>query len=774
MIYRFLYTYILFCATFFICNTKLLCQHLVINEIQSSNATTIADEDGDYEDWIELYNGTDTAINLAGYYLSDDIDNPMMWAFPNVTIESCEYLLVFASGKDKTDGDFLHTNFSISSDGEPIILSNETGQIIDYFQAVSLSTDISFGRKVDGGLDIVKFYKSTPGHTNSQGVINHDVEFSKRGGIYQTSFSISLSTSDNKLIYYTTNGTIPDANSSLYTGSISLNNSLCSDADIYKIQISPDDILYVPIQDVLKSIIIRAAAFDSLGQRLGKVSTQSYFINELGVDHKNFPILSIAAEHKDLFCDTVGIFVPGTSWDPLNPNWTGNYYQRGQEWERLINVEFYEANNTLAFNQSTGLRTHGGNSRRFQQKGLRLYARSEYGKSTIDYQIFEDKNIYEFKRVVIKPFASSWSQAGIEDFLSNKLAGDLNIDNISTRPTIVYINGEYWGVYYMQERRDKYFLNYNYAVDTDNIDIIYNYYGAVHEGSSDLFHEMYNFFRDNDITVPANYNSAKQLIDIDNFIDYQILQIYIGNYDWPVNNIMLWREKTAGSKWRWIFFDGDAGFGNINHNTLQHALSTSDNHWPTNAHSTLIFRRLMENDEFKTKFFNRLENLLNSKLYKDHMQVYIDDMVQMLENEIEEQSFRFHFPESFTVWDNHINDRYFYLKERACVIENIVQNMFHINMNIPPCNNEIKESEKLFFSIFPNPATDKIIIQLEDSTYVNSISVFDMTGRLIKNISIKEYVNYKLSINCTDFGGGNYIVRITTNNSVGYKKFLII
>ena len=200
-----------------------------------------------------------------------------------------------------------------------------------------------------------------------------------------------------------------------------LNNGMCSHSDIYKIPISPENEFYLP-DSVVKGIVIRAAAFDNSGNRVSPVVTQSYFIKSLGCDFHKLPVISICADSLSLFAHDTGILVPGDLFNPEDLDNSGNYAQSDREWERQVNMEYYaEGNNGL--NQLAGLRTHGGiRVRRAQQKGLKIYAREEYGKKNFKYKIFEESDLKKFKHLIIRPFRNSFSPTGINDWLANHIA----------------------------------------------------------------------------------------------------------------------------------------------------------------------------------------------------------------------------------------------------------------------------------------------------------------------------------------------------------------
>ena len=214
------------------------------------------------------------------------------------------------------------------------------------------------------------------------------VTFSQQGGFYDETFELMLMCGSENHIRYTINGETPDANSTLYTTPLWLNESLYSKSNIYTIVNTIPSTFYLP-NDIERIITIRAAVFDSNENMISDVKTNSYIINELGYDSHGLPAISITTDSLSLFDYETGIFVPGPSYDPSDSTHTGNFHNTGKEWERLINFEFYETDNS-GVNQQCGLRTHGGASRWYQQKGMRLHAREEYGNKRFNHQFFSE------------------------------------------------------------------------------------------------------------------------------------------------------------------------------------------------------------------------------------------------------------------------------------------------------------------------------------------------------------------------------------------------
>ncbi|MFT4875929.1 MAG: hypothetical protein ACI8S2_000660 [Bacteroidia bacterium] len=747
-------------------------QTLVINEVMASNAATIADEDGDYTDWLELYNSSNTAMDLSQYWLTDDKDEKKKWHLPAIQLLPSEHLLVFCSGKDRLSGE-LHTNFKISAAGEKVRIYNESGVEIDQIESIAVFTDQSFGSKKDGSTERIIFEVPTPGFTNgSKSPYFNAVRFSQKGGIYSQSFNLELIGDDTTELFYTLDGSIPSILGIQYSKSIALDKSLLSTKNISDIVMSPDDVHHLPVGDLPQVIVLRAAKFYN-GKRISPVSTQTYLIKELTFPIIELPIVSIATDSLSLFSQDTGIFVPGIHFDKSSPNVSGNYFQTGEEWERLINVEYFSPLSNESFNQECGLRTHGSGSRKPPQKAMRIYARSEYGKSTFDGEVLIEKPFVSFKRLILKPFYSSWSQNGCTDYIAGRMAKNLNLEYLAAEPILLFVNGEYWGIYYLQERLDERYLEQNTEVEGDSIDIIESWFGQVNEGNNKNFNTLYDFINDNDLKSPANYAKITEWIDIDNFIDYQIFQAFISNYDWPDNNMKCWRERREGAKWRWIFFDADGALENITFNGFAHSTDSISVGWPTNPRATLFLRKLLKNNEFKTKYTSRLRQLLNDELHITGSVSYLDNHVTLLANEITNQSRRFGKPISELVWEESAENLRYFLSERACWMVLDAEEIFDEKFFVDGCDFVTDIFKDL--KIVPNPTTGYCqVVFTSEFKESATIQVLNLQGQEV--IRKEEFLNRRVSTVSLDLAeqlAGIYFVRIQSANQTFVGKILL-
>jgi hypothetical protein len=577
------------------------------------------------------------------------------------------------------------------------------------------------------------------------------VIFSASGGFYENSFDLTLcSNNPENRIFYTINGNIPTSQSYQYTQPLHLDENLYSRSDIYKIQMSnvPP---YIP-DSIQRIIVIRAAVFDSNGILISDIITNSYCISSLGFDNHALPVVSICADSTALFNNRTGIFIPGIYYNPSNPEWTGNYYKKGKYWERKCNVEYYMHEDTSSLNQIAGIRTHGGNSRRFQQKGLSLYAREEYGKKRFKCQVFETSYINNFKRLVLKPIKCSWSDAGIEDYVCCNIAKEINVESLETRPCTIYINGEYWGIYYIQEKPDERYLENHFYSEPENYNVMGDWLSNIVSGNSENFRQMMRWVDSTDISITENYNQLCEKIDVNCFIDYIIFEIFISNYDWPTNNMRCWQEDNG--KWRWIFYDGDATFENLDYDSFSHATDTSDNDWPTNKKSTLMFRKLLTNRNFCRIFSNRFHELCRTAFQYANTAAYKQQIADEISEEIQNQTNRFNYPQSYESWTEALSNIDTFLMYRPEKIIDDLEHFIQMSLMQNTVDSEIK--------CFPNPATNFLNIIVSNTQWgLIRIDIFDLQGRTVySDIIFCDEGENNFTIDLQNFPQGTYIVKV--------------
>lgn len=606
---------------------------LVINEVMTNNRNSIRDDDGDFEDWIEIYNNGDTPVNLAGFGLSKDSKEPFYWTFPDITIEPKSFNIIWASGKNKKDSkdeDEIHANFTLNNKDRYIILTSPDKRWKDIFILEPMGEDISFGRFPDGSSDFYGFDDGTPGEPNEgqtlvKGPNTERLEspiFSHNGGFYTEGFELSLKTVDNDAkIYYTLDGSIPTEKSKLYTEPIS---------------IFPND---------GKATVIRARAYKE-GYPKSDAVTHSYFVSKNIYESFNIPVISIVTDPDNLFDYRDGIYIPGRvfdRWREDNPDSvvTGaapaNYNQRGKLWEREASVELFETDGRRNLAQNIGIRIHGGYSRSNSLKSLALYARENYDENPyFYYDFFGNREIIKYSKILLRTSATDSKHSFFRDAFMQSLAREVGIlDTQRFKPCIVFINGDYYGIHNMREAYDKDYINSHYGINPEDVVMIKNPTGVagveIHEGfPGDEMHynKIIAFLKHQSVKNDQDYSYVKTQMDIDNFIEYNIFQIYYDNRDWPGNNVLVWRKRTEkyepdapyghDGRWRWALVDLDYGFGlyqgekAIENNSLERALEKNGPDWPNPPWSTFLLRSLLENNEFKNQFINTFADRINT------------------------------------------------------------------------------------------------------------------------------------------------------------------
>ncbi|MES2731146.1 MAG: CotH kinase family protein [Bacteroidota bacterium] len=647
-----------------------MAQGVVINEWMASNSSAVADEDGEFSDWIELYNSSNMAVQLQGYGLTDDVSIPFKWTFPSQTLAPNSFLLVFASDKDRKSGPYLHTNFKISAAGEPLQLVDAAGTVVDAVAAVTMVANASYGRQPDGSNNWVLFMSNaTPGTSNpasgNSGLAVAPV-FSQAAGFYTNPVTLSLSsTTVGGVIRYTLDGSEPTDISPLYSTPLVIQSKTGLANDLSAIptnQVKAGPSTYFPPQgEVFKANVVRAKTFLA-GASPSEAITQTYFVDLQINQRYSFPVISIATDRDGFFGGKAGIYVPGDDFNGDNDR-SGNYYQRGSAWERAANIEFFDTDRTKGFSQRVGVRIHGSASRVDPQKSLRIYADEKYGKASIQYPIFPDKPISEYKRFVLRNGGNDRSVAFIRDIFTQNLVKDLNLDTQASRSAIVFVNGEYWGIHHLDERIDKYYLASNHGVPADSLDLL-EMDRVVNEGDATHYQQMLDFMKSHDMRIKVNFDTVAKRMDMEEFINYQIAELYAANVDWPGNNLDYWRPRKAGGKWRWIFYDLDFAFGLTENSTfvknmLTYATDPNGPTFPTpnagnSPYGTFLLRTLLENDTFKTQFINRFADLLNTHFKTERVVAQLDQTQANLAPAMPEHIARWGAPASVSQWNSNV------------------------------------------------------------------------------------------------------------------------
>lgn len=732
--------YRLIFSIFLLFSQNFFSQNLVINEIITSNSSVITDDDDNYEDWVELYNSGSESINLLGYGLSDN-SNYFKWEFPEYIIQPNEHLLVWCSNKNRTNPLFpLHTNFAISSGGENITLTHPDGTVVDQIPAIIIPQNYSYGRQTDGASTFVIFQVPTPGTENhyQEEPITEEIEtpiFSVNSGFYTNDFTLQLTHANPQaVIIYTLDGSEPkleniggitynyknsyiefpdDTDGELlqntfetiiYQNELAITDRSLAPNKISAISTTYHNVPYLPQTPIFKGTVVRAKAI--INNEESKTVTKNYFVTPQGSNRYTFPIITLNVDEDIYFSYENGLNVAGSkfdTWRNENPDLTAdiftdaNYWNSGSSSEIKINFSYFE-NGIEVLNHDAGLRNQGNGSRHMRNRSVRLYAKPDYGANYFNEPFFEDYNHNNFKRIILRNSGNDGYKTGFRDAFIQRMAKNLNFETQEFTPAIVFLNSEYNGIYNIRERYDEHYFKRVFNIETNQLDFLENY-GIVDIGDADHYNDMIYYLQNNDLSITENFNHVETLLDPINYTDYYLTNIFVANYDWPANNNEYWRKKTPftpnapygqDGRWRWVLKDTDFGFNlfEVNDYEMNMLEKATKFYEPFEESadfynlSTLIMRKLLENENYKNYFVNRFADLLNSNFLTSRLVPMLDEMHQLFLPEINEHIHRWQMIQSYASWVNSVNVMRHFAQVRPEIQRNHIREKFNIESNI--------------------------------------------------------------------------------------------
>lgn len=568
----------------------------------------------------------------------------------------------------------LHTNFKLSHQGQRISLKNETG-VMDEIVVGEVQYNHSRGRYPDGSDNWCLSDAPSPCAPNSAdcntGYAQMPVALLE-SGFYAGPQTISFEpVKSDEVIRYTTNGSWPNALSALYTGPITINTSTT----------------------------LRAATFSSNPEVLpSDLVTRTYILD----DSSTLPVIFITTDSLWLFDTLTGIYVLGPNTDTTVesfPYWgTANYYQ---DVEIPGHVEYLDGNLQKQMGQDCSIKIHGNFSRGWPQKSFRFVANDKYGDGTFDFAPFPDKpEVKNFKSFNVRNGGVDYNTLHFRDGLMNRGARELHLDIMDESPCLVYINGSYWGVYGLREREDENYIESNYSIPSDQIELL-RFSGSPLQGTADAFLEMSSFIAGNDMSVDSNYQKATNLLDIENFCDYMIAETYYCNFDWiseggGTNNIKFWRSIHPESKWRYVLWDTDLGLNLVSGLGAGTAasydyLGTILGPTFTDPHSRMLLS-LLANETFHDYFINRFADIVNTTFSPEEFGGLAEEIYSEYSPEMERHFQRWGAPPVFVFsafwlgkssnvseWNSQFDTAMAFINERPAYSRDNVQNLFSLS-----------------------------------------------------------------------------------------------
>jgi len=608
---------------------------LYINEIQSSNDSLIFDNNNEDDDWIEIYNSSNSSIDLLNYYISDDITDPLKWQInSSISIPATDHILLWADEEVLQGAD--HLNFKLSSNGESIVLTKPDGLTVqDNVTFPPLSKNESYARTTDAGSIWAIFDQSSPNNLNVNGILKIEQPvFSIDDGLYNSSQTVSItSTTASTDIYYTLDGSEPDNSDILYTG---------------------------PIVVSTTSIIRSIASLPGIGS--SKISTATYAINE----SNNIPMVFLTAEPDYFWEDSIGIYATGVNGVVGGCGVPGlkNYYQ--PDWERDAHVAYIESSGQLGFKKNVEMEISGGCTRHLAKKSINLKFKKNSGENEIFYPLFETQDSMVYSGFKLRNFGNwTWGRRIDDALLHRVMENKIDLDLQSSRLVSVYINGAYWGVYYIRDRANVNYLKTHHSkVDRDDIDMLKNplssYASAPKAGDSIAYGALAQYMMNNDLNIQTHYDYVSAQVDVDELMNYTLSHIYYNARDWAGNNCMAWRPRSNGGKWRWISYDLDSYLANPvgNHIFDNFWVNTTPTSWKHSEPICAPYIRMIENDAYKYEFSQKMYTLIHTIWDPTNVLPIYNDMMNEMDQEIQADIARWNGDYTYGAWLDNVRYTY--------------------------------------------------------------------------------------------------------------------
>ncbi len=656
-----------------------------INEVVAVNATLDSSPDGktyssgelyDYYklyDYIELHNPTGADVDLSEFYIGKSSFDKAIW-LPTVKIKAGGYRLVYFADETRYDSktDTVYVDLGLNRYRNDVYLFDKQGNVVDSIETSLLFDKTSAGRTSDTDDSVYYFTSVTPGKENTAVPLSKAVStpsFSLEGGYVEAGENLTIAVPDGCIVYYTTDGSYPTQNGTLYRAPITID----------------------------KTMTVRARAFKSNALPSDEISVS--FI--VGRKH-NMPVVFLNAEATDLFSDKTGIWADGPNFDTESMKYddsslTGaqkedlffkdapkaNYWQ---SWERPVSFTYIDENGTQVLTFNAGIKTFGQYSRVHDQKSVSINLKDKYGIKEVVYPFFGDDYINVFSNLVLRGAGQDANRAHIRDaFIARALLGKINCEVMNYRPVVCYVNGVYWGIYDLRERISDEFVANHTGADPDNLDRMKGS-SIVQSGTSENYNALYKFVTTKDMTNSDNYAYICTQIDVDNYIDYWITQIYFANTD--PGNIKFYRERTEEGKWRWIPYDFDWSMSSEENRMRDYVFKQDKKIYG-------IIQRLIKNSTFKKKFISRFCELLNDTLNPDRLMPLLRELTNEISEEMPYHIERWNFrnkdddryisdilmsaPSSIARWEKHISNIENWLRDRDVMIIGHLKSTFGLS-----------------------------------------------------------------------------------------------
>jgi len=663
---------------------SLISKGLRISEAQANNIDSIEDAFKKHSDWIEIENQSQQAIALEGLGLNDDAKDPFRWIFPKKDLAAGERIVVFMSGRDCSKEDCkneIHASFKLSDKGETLQLIHRSGEQVDSFTTGPMDPNHSIGRGSSKPNQVLVFPKATPGKANStktyagytptpnlrflekpdqnkesttapelpqepqenpqpDAATEKKEKAEKKEAPKEPSLrSVVIEPVDPDItVRYTLDGSPPNTRSAIYKGPMEFKAPA-----VIRFRAWKDDFYPSPIQT--HSILPHAK--------------------------HSLPVMSLTVDPTSMFHPTRGMHSKGLNADPVFPHRGANYWNRNRELP--AHIEYFEPDGKTAFSMPLGLRIFGAYSRAMPKKSFRLIARDKYGEDEIAYPLFQDRDSDSYDSFVLRNSGQDGNSSRFRDVLMTQLIAKSGVDHQGFRAVVLYLNGEYWGVYNLREKINQEMLARTHKLKKKDITIL-RANGFPEKGSNADYHKLIKYVRGHDLSQPEVYAYVQTQMDVENFAQFWIAQIFFSNAD--NGNIRFWREESDTGRWRWILYDLDWGWRYVNANTLASATNPKGT-GANKAFQTILLRKLLTNDAFKDRFLTLWGHHLQHSFSSEKSLETINQLADGIRGEIPDDQARWRF--TTRNWDNVIGQMRRFAEHRPKIIRKYLRSHFQLS-----------------------------------------------------------------------------------------------
>lgn len=586
---------------------------LIINEVMNSNYEYLPQNGGRYYDWIEIKNNSSDSINLSDYYLTTSLNEINMYKMPEVTLKKGEIYVLMASGDENlTNNSYYHTNFKISSKESLYLVKDK--KVIDSVFISDVPKGYSYGRS-DYGFKYMSIPSPLEENNSGKYEVAYSPEFSVNEGVYNDIDTLKLEIKAPGTIYYTLNGNEPSIYSNVYNEPIVLD----------------------------ETTVVRAINVED-GKINSNVITKSYIINE----NHTLPVFSLVVDRDDY---------NSLVYDSWNT-----------KIEEKASVAYFDNGNGFALD--CGIKMFGGSTRGLAKQSFALKFKKQYGPSELHYQVFENRDNSVYNNLVLRSGSQDYSVSMIRDPMMTSLMEETDVDVQAMKPIILYINGVYWGIYFLDEKIDEDFVGSHYNVDGSKADIV-RIDGDVTAGTGENFEDLLTFMRTHNMALDENYEYIKEKINIDNMIRFWVAETYITNND-IINTRAFSHPDIDNGRWHFVFYDLDYGmyFYRVNYYTFM----TDPNGMGSMYVRSVIMRSMFQNNEFRRRFVEILSEMLKDVWTEEKIINKIDEYHDLLLPEMERNQKR--WGQTLSEWESEVEKLRVFARNRESYLLSQTQAYF--------------------------------------------------------------------------------------------------